>query len=207
MRKENVALMIQLALISIATAGQRESAPQTGLAFSTTFVTIGAPNLPFQPIGVSDLIRLTVSDCPELSRSFRVDPQSNPNLPLLRAPISAMGMIPSTLGDESAAALRAEHLLANPIVVVPAVEYTGRGVTVSGAVKAPITIQDLGNLRVLGALIETDVLLPEARPEIIVELPDGTTVRKLFDRLHPELNIPVGWVPRSPCRNVNGCLS
>jgi protein involved in polysaccharide export with SLBB domain len=60
----------------------------------------------------------------------------------------------------------------------------------------PTTIQDLGNLRVLAALAEAGGLLPGAGPEIIVDNPNGTTqrlsVRKLFDGLHQELNIPVG---------------
>jgi polysaccharide biosynthesis/export protein len=194
MRKHNVALMIELALISIATAGS--SAPQTGPAFPATLVTIGDSNLPFQPIGVSDLIRLTVSDSPELSQSFRVDMQGNLNLPLLRAPISAKGVLPNALGDEIAAALRAQHLLVKPIVVVSVVEYSSRGVIVSGAVKTPTTVQDLGNLRVVDALSQAGGLLPVAGPEIIVEQANGTTerlsVRKLFDGLHPELNIRIG---------------
>jgi hypothetical protein len=104
--------------------------------------------------------------------------------------------MPSALGDEIAAALRAQHLLVNPVVVVSVVEYGRRGVTVAGAVRTPIKIQDLGNLRVLAALFQAGGLLPEAGPEIIVDQPDGTTqrvsVRKLFDRLHPERNIPIG---------------
>jgi polysaccharide export outer membrane protein len=196
MRKRSVALMIAPALISIATAGQRLSPSQPGPAFLATPVAIGDPNLPFQPIGAADLIRLTVSDSPEVSQSFRVHLNGNLNLPLLRAPISARGLTPNALGDEIAAALRAQHLLVNPIVVVSVVEYAGRGVTVVGAVRTPITIQDLGNLRVLTALVQAGGLLPGAGPEIIVEQPNGTTqrlsVRKLFDGLHPELNIPIG---------------
>jgi polysaccharide biosynthesis/export protein len=192
MRKENVALMI-VTLVSIATAGQ-DSSPRP--AFPAAPVTIGDFNLPSQPIGVSDLIRLGVSNSPELSRSFRVDPQGNLNLPLLKAPISARGLTPNALGDEVAGALRAQHLLVNPVVVVSVVEYGGRGVSIAGAVKMPATVQDLGNLRVLTALVQAGGLLPEAGPEIIVEQPDGTTqrlsVRKLFDGLHPELNIRVG---------------
>jgi protein involved in polysaccharide export with SLBB domain len=135
MGKHNVALMIVLSLVSIATAGQISSAPQTGPAFPAPPVTIGDFNLPSQPIGVSDLILLTVSDSPELSRSFRVDVQGNLNLPLLKPPIAARGFMPNVLGDEIAAALRAQHLLVNPVVVVSVVEYAGRGVTVAGAVK------------------------------------------------------------------------
>ena len=161
--------MIAPALISIATAGQPISPPQPGLAFLATPVAIEGSNLPIEPLGVSDLIRMTVSDSPELSQSFRVDLQGNLNLPLLRAPISAKGLMPNVLGDEIAAALRAQPLLVNPIVVVAVVEYGSRGVTVSGAVKTPTTIQDLGNLRVLAALVQAGGLLPGAGPEIIVE--------------------------------------
>jgi protein involved in polysaccharide export with SLBB domain len=113
------------------------------------------------------------------------------NLPLLRGPISATGLTPNVLGDEIAAALREQPLLARPIVVVSVVEYRSRGVMVSGAVKTPTTVQDLGNLRVLGALIEAGGLLPGAGPEIDVEQANGTiqrmSVRELFDGLHPEL--------------------
>jgi len=145
MRKHNVALMFGPALLTIAAAGQ--SPPQTGPASPGSPVTIEGSNLPFQPIGAFDLIRLGVSASPELSQVFRVDLQGNLNLPLLRAPISANGSMPGALGDEIAVALRAQHLLVNPIVIVSVVEYVGRGVTVSGAVRTPITIQDLGNLR------------------------------------------------------------
>jgi protein involved in polysaccharide export with SLBB domain len=159
-----VALMVGPALLTIAAAGQ--SLLQAGPASPGSPVTIEGSNLPFQPIGASDLVRLGVSASPGLSQVFRVDLQGNLNLPLLRAPISARGLMPNVLGDEIAAALRAQHLLVNPIVVVSVVEYAGRGVTVAGAVRTPTTIQDLGNLRVLGALVEAGGLLPGAGPEI-----------------------------------------
>jgi polysaccharide export outer membrane protein len=106
-------------------------------------------------------------------------------------------VLPNALGDEIAAALRAQHLLVKPIVVVSVVEYVSRGVSIAGAVKTPTKVQDLGNLRLLGVrLAQAGGLLPGAGPEVIVEQPDGTTqrlsVRKLFDGLHQELNIRVG---------------
>jgi polysaccharide export outer membrane protein len=193
MRKPGVAIVILPALISIATMAQRLSSPPPGPAFTATPVAIGGANLPFQPIGASDLIRLTVSDSPELSQSFRVDKQGNLNLPLMRIPIHAEGLMPDALRNEIAAALRTQHLLVNPIVDVSVVEYRSRDVTIAGAVKTPTTIQETGNLRLLGALSQAGGLLPEAGPEIIVEQPNGTiqrlSVRQLFDGLHPELNI------------------
>ncbi len=183
------------ALFSIATAAQHLPSPQPGPVSPATPVAIGGSNLPFQPIGASDLVRLTVDDSPELSQTFRVDQHGNLNLPLLNKPIPAAGLMPDVLRDKIAAALKAQHLLVNPIVDVSVVEYRSRDVTVAGAVKTPMTIQELGDLRVLGALSQAGGLLPEAGPEIIVEQANGSaqriSVRQLFDGLHPQLNIPV----------------
>jgi polysaccharide biosynthesis/export protein len=194
MKNPGVAMVVSI-LISIAAQAQRLSSPEPGAAFPATTSTIGGPNLPFQLIGASDLVRLNVYDSPELSQSFRVDRQGNLNLPLLHKPIPAAGLLPDELRDEIAAALRAQHLLVNPVVDVSVVEYRSRDVTIAGAVKTPITIQELGDLRVLGALSLAGGLLPEAGPEIIVEQANGSSqrlsVRKLFDGLHPQLNVQV----------------
>jgi polysaccharide biosynthesis/export protein len=193
MRKLSVAIAIVPALISIASVAQRLSSPQPGPAFPATPVAIGGANLPFQPIGASDLVRLTVDDSPELSQSFRVDKQGYLHLPLMQTPLHAEGLMPDALRNEIAAALRAQHLLVNPVVDVSVVEYRSRDVTIAGAVKTPTTIQEVGNLRLLGALSQAGGLLPEAGPEIIVEQANGSiqrlSVRQLFDGLHPELNI------------------
>jgi polysaccharide biosynthesis/export protein len=195
MKTLGLAIVIVSGLISIATMAQRLSSPPTGPAFPATPVAIGGANLPFQPIGVSDLVHLTVDDSPELSQSFRVDGQGNLNLPLLRVPIHAEGKMPDTLRNEIATTLRAQHLLVNPVVDVSVVEYRSRDVTIAGAVKTPITIQDIGNLRLLDALSQAGGLLPEAGPEITVEQANGNmqrlSIRQLFDGLHPELNILV----------------
>jgi polysaccharide export outer membrane protein len=103
--------------------------------------------------------------------------------------------MPDALRDKIAAALRTQHLLVNPVVDVSVVEYRSHDVTIAGAVRTPTTIQEFGNLRVLDALGQAGGLLPEAGPEVIVEQADGSSqrlsVRKLYDGLHPELNIPV----------------
>ncbi len=193
MKNLRAAIAIFPALLSIATLAQRLSYPPPGPAFPATPVAIGGANLPFQPIGVSDLVHLTVDDSPELSQSFRVDKYGNLNLPLLRAPIHAEGVMPDALRDTIAATLRAQHLLVNPVVVVSVVEYRSRDVTIAGAVRTPITIQEIGNLRLLDALSQAGGLLPEAGPEVIVEQANGSmqrlSVRQLFDGYHPGLNI------------------
>jgi polysaccharide export outer membrane protein len=169
MRKIMVAIVVASALISIATGAQRLTSPQSTPAFPASPTILGGANLPFQPIGTSDLVHLTVYDSPELSQSFRVDQQGNLDLPLLRSPLRAEGLLPEALRDEIAVALRAQHLFVNPVVDVSVVEYRSRDVTIAGAVKTPITLQEVGNLRLLGALSQAGGLLPEAGPEIIVD--------------------------------------
>ena len=195
MKKLTLAIVMVPGLISIATAAQRLSSPQAGEVSPGMPVAIGGSNLPFQPIGASDLVRLTVDDSPELSQTFRVDQQGNLNLPLINQSIRAAGLMPDALRDEIAATLKARHLLVNPVVDVSVVEYRSRDVTIAGAVKTPMTIQELGDLRVLGAISQAGGLLPEAGPEIIVEQANGSaqriSVRELFDGHHPQLNIRV----------------
>jgi polysaccharide export outer membrane protein len=195
MKKLTLAIVTVPVLISIATTAQRLSSPQAGQVSPGMPVAIGGSNLPFQPIGASDLVRLTVDDSPELSQTFRVDQHGNLNLPLLNQSIRAAGLMPDALRDEIAATLKARHLLVNPVVDVSVVEYRSRDVTIAGAVKTPMTIQELGDLRVLGAISQAGGLLPEAGPEIIVEQANGSaqriSVRELFDGHHPQLNIPV----------------
>jgi polysaccharide biosynthesis/export protein len=195
MKRITVAIVVITNLLSIATMAQRLSYTPPGPAFPATPVAIGGANLPFQLIGASDLLHLTVSDMPELTQSFRVDQTGNLSLPLLRKPIKAQGLMPDDLRDEIARQLREQHLLLRPVVDVSVVEYRSRQITIAGAVKTPITIQDIGNLRVLAALSQAGGLLPDAGPEVIVESANGTSqrlsVRDLFDGRHPELNVPV----------------
>jgi polysaccharide export outer membrane protein len=187
------ALLAAFFLIAISALGQRLSAPQLGSAVPMNPSAAATVNLPFQPLGPSDLVRVTVTDSPELSQTFRVDPHGNLNLPLLREPLHATGLFPDQLRDNLSQALRSQHLLVNPVVDVAVVEYRSRDVIVGGAVKTPATLQETGNLHLLDALSQAGGLLPEAGPEITVERPDGSSqkipLRGLYDGLHPELNI------------------
>ncbi|HTZ60741.1 MAG TPA: polysaccharide biosynthesis/export family protein [Acidobacteriaceae bacterium] len=209
MKNSTVAIAIASVFFSIAAMAQRLSTSQSGPTFPATPVALGGANLPFQPLGASDLVRLTVYDAPELTQSFRIDSQGNLNLPLVQSTIHAAGLFPDQLRDAIAATLRAQHLLVHPVVDVSVVEYRSRDVTIAGAVKTPTTIQEFGNLRVLEALSQAGGLLPEAGPEIIVEQADGSlarlSVRELFDGRHPELNIRVkagAQIRVPPCDRV-----
>lgn len=180
-------------LIAVSAVGQRLSTPQPGSAVPATPSVTAGSNLPFEPLGPADLVRVTVTDAPELSQTFRVDQQGNLNLPLLREPLHASGLLPDQLRDKLSTALRSQHLLVNPVVDVAVVEYRSRDIVVGGAVKTPATVQDVGNLHLIDAISQAGGLLPEAGPDISVERPDGSSqriaVRSLYDGQHPELNV------------------
>src|ERR1700749_4163112 len=135
MRRPAVAIVVASVLFCIAAPAQRLSTTPPGPAFPATPASFGGANLPFQPIGASDLVRLTVYDAPELTQSFRIDKQGNLNLPLLQSPLHAAGLMPDELRDQIISALRSQHLFVNPVVDVAVVEYRSRDVTISGAVK------------------------------------------------------------------------
>jgi len=128
-------------------------------------------NLPFQPLGPSDLIRLSVYDSPELSRSFRVDSDGALLLPLLKQPVKVSGLLPDAAAKVIAQNLKEEHILVNPVVDVSVVEYRSRAVTVSGAVKSPQTIQEFQETRLLDAINDAGGFSTDAGPEVVLERP------------------------------------
>jgi polysaccharide export outer membrane protein len=127
-----------------------------------------APNLPLDKIGANDLISVFVYDAPEFTRAVRVGADGRIRLPVLRRWIQAEGLFPSELEAGVAEGLRAERLLKDPVVTVTIAEYQSRPVSISGAVKNPVTFQALGNLSLLEAITRAGGLAPEAGPEILV---------------------------------------
>src|SRR5579871_2607597 len=96
----------------------------------------GSPSdaLPAQSIGPNDLISIQVSDCPELSRSFRVSSDGKLALPLLENRIAAAGLMPAELEELLATELKSAGILVVPVVSVSVSEYRSRPVSVVGAV-------------------------------------------------------------------------
>jgi len=64
--------------------------------------------LPTQKVGVDDLISVSVSDCPELTRTFRVAADGTLPLPLLEEKIKANGKYPIEIEREITGALIAD---------------------------------------------------------------------------------------------------
>lgn len=158
-------------------------------------------NLPVQKIGPNDLLSISVADCPELTRNFRVAADGTLLLPLLTNRINVAGKYPSEIETLIAQALVNDQILVRPVVMVAVAEYRSVPVSVLGAVKHPMTFQAVGNMTLLDALAKAEGLTPDAGPEILVTKPEtdaaGKTsdvveriaVKKLMDEADPSANI------------------
>lgn len=158
-------------------------------------------NLPAQKVGLDDLISVSVSNLPELTRNFRVTADGTLPIPLVSEKIHAIGLYPAQIEKAISSALMSEGVLVSPTVSVAVAEYRSRPVSVVGAVRHPITFQALGEATLLDALTRADGLAPEAGPEILVSRPhlhgaaDASElvmripVKGLIDLADPTLNI------------------
>jgi polysaccharide export outer membrane protein len=187
---------ISLLILAIA-AGSSVSAQQVGGATSI----IEGSNLPIETIGRDDLVGITVYDAPELTRTVRVGSEGDIRLPMLKRPIQAAGLFPAELEKTITAALIDEHVLVEPIVTVSVVEYRSRPISVSGAVKHPVTFQATGTVTLLDAISQAEGLSENAGPEILISRRASSTgdktalafqrisVRSLISAEDPSLNI------------------
>lgn len=156
-------------------------------------------NVAYEPLGAGDLVYVAVTDCPDITRSYRVSADGTLKLALLHTPIHALGEKPSALEQEIAQALKQEHILVEPSVSVSVLEYRSRPVNVVGAVRHSVTFQALGNVKLLDAIAKADGLSPEAGPEILISSINGSSpdkirhvpVKQLLSGSDPSLNIPL----------------
>jgi polysaccharide export outer membrane protein len=157
-------------------------------------------NLPLEKLGAGDLVSVSVLDCPELTRNFRVTNDGMLQLPLLKEKIEATGKYPDQIEDEITQALVKDQLLVRPVVSVSVAEYRSVPVSVMGAVRHPLTFQAVGDVKLLDALARAEGLSPEAGSEILVSRPhspgssgssllERIPVKGLLDQANPELNI------------------
>lgn len=158
-------------------------------------------NLPVQKVGPNDLLSISVADCPELTRNFRVAADGTLLLPLLSDQIPAAGKYPSEIEALITQALVKDQILVRPVVLVAVAEYRSVPVSVVGAVKHPLTFQAVGNVTLLDALAKAEGLTADAGPEILVSKPtagaDGKSstivqripVKKLIDEADPSVDV------------------
>lgn len=125
-------------------------------------------NLPAQPLGPGDLLNVVVYGVPNMSRPIRVSSEGDIRLPMISQPIKVKGLLPRDLEPIIADAFRTQEILVDPSVTVTVIEYQSLPITVSGAVKKPLTFQAYGKVTLLDAIARADGLSPEAGSEILV---------------------------------------
>jgi polysaccharide export outer membrane protein len=167
--------LLAIAVASSASAQQQANPSRAGSG--ATSLGEGA-NLPTEKIGKDDLIGITVYDAPELTRTVRVGSDGDIRLPMLRQHIPAAGLYPAELETAIAAALTDGNVLVDPIVTVSVVEYRSRPISVSGAVKNPVTFQATGTVTLIDAISQAGGLTENAGAEILVSKPSSATSDK-----------------------------
>ena len=173
---------------------QQPSGSSSRPVFTDVASGSGSSNLLGQKIGPNDLIAVTVYDAPEFTRTLRVGLDGQIILPLMVHTITAAGLMPRELEAKIVEALRSEDLLKEPVVTVTVAEYQSRPITVTGAVRNPITFQAIGNVRLMEALTRAGGLGPDAGKEALVMSAGGGLVRRimlkpLFDASDPKLDV------------------
>ncbi|MCZ2155512.1 MAG: SLBB domain-containing protein [Bryobacterales bacterium] len=118
--------------------------------------------LPPQPLGVNDLIAVTIFNAEELSLKVRVDREGVIRLPMLASPIPAIGKLPVELERLIHDAYVAAGILVNPTVTVAVVEFSSKPVSVIGAVRTPVTFNADQPVTLLEALTRAGGLTDEA---------------------------------------------
>jgi polysaccharide export outer membrane protein len=130
-------------------------------------------NLGFEAVGPGDLIYISVTGSPELSRSVRVTAGGKLILPLLHEGVPVLGLTPASIAEAVTAELVKEKLLVEPIVSAAVLEYRSRRVSVVGAVRMPGNFQAVGETRVLDAIARAQGFTADAGPEVIVSFAKG----------------------------------
>jgi polysaccharide export outer membrane protein len=121
-----------------------------------------ADALPPQPVGVHDLISVSIFNSAELSIRTRVDDEGAVRLPMLPTPLPAVGKLPSQLEAVIRTAYIEAGILVNPMVSVAVVEFASKPVSVIGAVKSPITFNADQPVTLLEALTRAGGLTEDA---------------------------------------------
>ena len=194
-----IELQMRLALIALLFASGVPA--QTSLSVMPVPPSTPDATLPAQKVGPNDLLSISVEDCPELTRNFRVSSSGTLALPLLHERLHVAGKYPSEIETEISDALIKNQILIDPVVTLSVAEYRSVPVSVVGAVKRPITFQAVGQLTLLDALTKAEGLAQDAGPEILVtrshsavdgeakNLVQRIPVKGLIDEANPLLNI------------------
>lgn len=170
-----------------------------GLTLRPEVQPVAGAILPSGTLGPDDMVEITVSHCPELTRNFRVSADGTLSLPLLGKPVQVSGFTPIEVTEKIRHALIQEQILTEPVVNVSVLEYRSRPVSVVGAVNHPLTFQATGQINLLDAVAMAGGLSPTAGGNILVTRGNGSNanavesipVRELLSGRAPALNLPL----------------
>jgi polysaccharide export outer membrane protein len=155
-------------------------------------------NLAYETLGSGDLVYVTIANCPEATRSYRLSENGELKLALLPQPLRAAGLLPADLEKAIGKAMVEEHILVDPSVSVSVLEYRSRPVSITGAVKHSVTLQAIGGLKLLDAVARADGFAADAGPELLISYTSGPvgspddvkriSIRQLLAGTDPSLN-------------------
>jgi polysaccharide export outer membrane protein len=126
-------------------------------------------------IGSGDLLGIEVFDVPELTREVRVNETGYISLPLIPVKVSALGLTTYQLQDKLAELLQTNGLVSAPQVTVSVKEQRSQPITVIGAVKAPMVIQAVRQMRLLQVLSQAGGLADDAGITVTVTRPASSS--------------------------------
>jgi polysaccharide export outer membrane protein len=148
-------------------------------------------------VGPDDLLALSVADCAELTKTFRVAKDGRLTLPLLKRTLSVNGLTPPAIAEAVSQELAKEQILIQPVVSVQVIEYRSHLVTVAGAVKRPGQVQVAGHMTLLDVLSAAEGVSPEAGAVVILTTPNT----------HARQIIPLKKLLESPTLDNNPVLA
>ena len=186
-----IAISVMEISIAYSVSAQAQASPYRVGAGAGSFGE--GSNLPVDKIGKDDLLGIAVYDSPELTRTVRVGSDGEIRLPMLHRPIQAAGLNPADLEASITKALTEENVMVAPVVTVSVVESRSRPISVSGAVKNPVTLQAIGTVTLLDAISRAGGLSENAGAEILVSKQSSTASDK-----------PVTLIQRIPVSGLMG---
>jgi polysaccharide export outer membrane protein len=186
-----IAISVMAISIAYSVSAQAQASPYRVGAGAGSFGE--GSNLPVDKIGKDDLLGIAVYDSPELTRTVRVGSDGEIRLPMLHHPVQAAGLNPADLEASITKALTEENVMVEPVVTVSVVESRSKPISVSGAVKNPVTIQAIGTVTLLDAISRAGGLSENAGAEILVSKQSSTASDK-----------PVTLIQRIPVSGLMG---
>jgi polysaccharide biosynthesis/export protein len=186
-----------LSLAPLGAVAQSEPNQPAPPSDSSQSSQVWTTNLGDEPVGVGDLVYITVTGSPEFTRSYRVSNDGDISIPLVSKPIPVSGLAPAAIANAVSGALIRDRILVAPIVSAAVLEYKSRQVTVAGAVNTPVIIQATGDLKLLDAIARAHGVAPDAGAEVIVSSVDKVTGKR------NSTSIPIKDLLSGGDRNLN----